>query len=412
MSDTYCKRVENETILRGFSKAGEIALCCKSQDPFPMDTDINELQKVKYALQDGYKHPHCNFCWRQEEKGIKSWRQIGNEIEMNYRNVEIYLDNTCDLACVYCSPKYSSSWSQEIKFAKNNNIDIKDYINEDPYDKQKEQYNHLPKILSYIEQLGREAKESKPLYLCLLGGEPLLSTAFKKDIIDAIVSAFYKTAHRKAFLGINIVTNCNTPDPIINKCIKKIKQNKQMHPNLDIHISVSVEGTGERAEYVRYGLDWNQFHKNLRKWLMLKECSVSFSMAVNLISWKSTPGFFEWAFYIAKEHGQKISFQFNTVMYPLHLSINMLPQDQFFIFDEIEKICIKNKEQFPDEGTYNRFMIQVEQAKNKFSSLSTDKELINKTIKYIDYIKKYRKKDINDFNPELHEYLISQRDGK
>ena len=406
MNDTYCKRVGNEIILRGFHKKGEIALCCKSLHPFSMDTDISEINEVKTALDNGIYHKHCNYCWKLEHNGQKSWRQTGNEMPDDAKkNVEIYLDNTCDLACVYCTPKYSSSWIQEIASANKKNIPIQSFINDDYYDKQKETYNHIPKILSFIEQLGKEAKNSKPLFISMLGGEPLLTSAVKKDVIGSIITAFYKHADDNEYLGIQIVTNGNTPDAIIDKTLNKINQLQDKHPQLRVSVNLSTESIGKAAEFIRYGLDWKQFEKNCNKWLNAPGIDVSWSMAVNMISWKFTPEFLVWAIKKAREYNKKTHFNFNTVDYPQHMSIKMLPPSDYQIFNTIKNICEKNKSIFTNLYLYEKTMMQIESAKTDFSNLHEADIEIKKALKYLDYMKKHRNKDINDINPELLTHL-------
>lgn len=404
-NNTYCKRVENETILRGFSKSGEVALCCKSQNPFPIGTDFSEIQKVKTALNNGEKHSHCSFCWRQEAAGIMSWRQIGNQMTIDAKNVELYLDNTCDHACVYCSPKYSSMWAQEIK----QNPEVTPYVNEENYDRKKEHYNHVPKILGYIEELGKVAKDSAPLYINILGGEPLLTSAVKKDVIGDIIQAFYKHASADEHLGLCIVTNGNTPDHIIDKTIDLLRKKSKKYKNLHLAVNISAESLGSNAEFVRYGLNWNQFKKNLIKWLSLECCTVGFSMAVNMITWKTTPDFLRWAFLHAEEYKQRININFNTVMFPHHLSIKMLPQDQFYIFDEILNVLEENKDLIINQKLYNRLLLQVEQAKDSFGKLSNDEKFKKTAIGYFYYIKHHRHQDIADINPDLLMYLNNRK---
>jgi len=405
INDTFCKRVENELILRGFSKAGEIALCCKSQDPFPIDSNFGIIQEVKDALNNGIKHKHCTCCWQQERKGIYSWRQVGNEMLMEFKNVELYLDNTCDLACIYCSPKYSSRWSQEIKIQKENGRDIQKYVNADYYDEKKENYNHLPRMLKYVELLGKQAKNSKPLYLNLLGGEPLLTSAIKKDVICDIIDAFFSQTTNDQFLGINIVSNCNTPEHVINKTIKLLKQNFQKYKNLRINLTASVESTGEVAEFIRYGLDWNIFEKNLKKWFLLENTNVSFSMAVNIISWKFTPDFFVYVFKKAEEYNKFVNINFNTVMFPKHLSIQMLPDKFLKTYDNIESILYKNKHLIVHDKVFKKIVTQIEQSKHDFGILSKDKKYKSLALGYFDYMRNYRNKDIRKINPELFDFL-------
>ena len=401
MNDTYCARVENETILRGFSKAGEIAFCCKSQNPFPMDAGVEKLNEVKTALDNGIKHKHCSFCWKQESLGIKSWRQIGNELEFKYKNIELYLDNTCDQACIYCSPKYSTSWAQEIK----QNPFTQDFVNAEAYDVGKEKYDHLPSILSYIEEIGKSTPETRPAFINILGGEPLLTSAIKKNVISDIIEAYYKHIDNDTILGISIVTNGNTPDHIIDKTIEILKQKMLKYKNLRLGVSISLESLGLSAEFVRYRLEWTQLKKNLHKWFALKNCTVGFSMAVNMITWKQTPEFFRWTFAKAHEYNQKINFAFNTVMFPRHLSLQMLPKDQFYIFNEMEKVIRHHRHLIVNTERYENLLIQIEQAKDNFGRISHVVEHKEKALQYFTYIKKYRNQDITDVNPELLQYL-------
>lgn len=405
INDTFCKRVENELILRGFSKAGEIALCCKSQHPFPIDSNFGIIQEVKDALNNGIKHKHCTCCWYQESKGIYSWRQVGNDMLVKNKTVELYLDNTCDLACIYCSPKYSSRWNQEIKIQKENGRDIQKYVNADYYDEKKENYNHLPRILKYVELLGKQAKNSKPLVINLLGGEPLLTSAIKKDVICDIIDAFFSQTTNDQFLIINIVSNCNTPEHVINKTIKLLKQNFQKYKNLQISLTASVESTGEVAEFIRYGLDWNRFEKNLNKWFLLENSRIIFSMAVNNISWKFTPDFFVYVFKKAKEYNKRVNINFNTVMFPKHLSIQMLPDKFLKTYDNIESILYKNKHLILNDNVFNKIVTQIEQSKHDFGILSKDKKYKSLALGYFDYMRNYRNKDIRKINPELFDFL-------
>jgi organic radical activating enzyme len=375
-----------------------------------MDTDIKELQQVKNDLDNGIKHKHCNYCWREEELGNKSWRQVGNEMPDNRtRNVEIYLDNTCDLACVYCTPKYSSSWIQEINHAHSQNVPIENFMNYDPFEKEKVKYDHLPKILEYIEELGRTAATEKPIYINFLGGEPLLTSAIKKDVIASIIQAYYKTAGADQYLGIQIVTNCNTPDAIIDKTLERLDELVKIHKNLEVNVNISMESLEKNAEFIRYGLEWDHFVKNLNKWMSKPYVyTFGFSMCVNVLSWRDTPNFIEWAFNQARKNNQTAHLQFNSADFPRHLSLKMLPTSEKHLFEKIEQNIIKNRDNYTNENLFMRNLIQVDQAKNDFGKTANNRAEIKKILDYIDYIKKYRKKDIPEINKDLYEHFLHE----
>lgn len=406
MSDTYCKRIDYETIIRGFNDNGEIALCCKSQHPLSLrHSNLQDLEKVKQDLQDGIKHEHCTFCWTQEAAGDKSWRQIGNEQDFDYNTVELYMNNTCDLACIYCSPKYSSNWEQEVNHAGEDTGLLRSSINDFEFVPRKEKYDHVPKSLDIIEHIGKTS--NAPVQIILLGGEPLLTPFVKKGIINDIIEAFYKSTSDDAVLKLGIVTNANTPDAIIDKAILIIDENKKKHPNLEVFLSISLESTGANAEYVRHGLDFERFDKNLTKW-MGSGNNIMFSMAVNNVSWFDTLNFFEYAFSKAKEFGVLINFRFNVVMYPKHLSISMLPNEYEYVFDDILD-CYEKNDHLIHGGITGRqeFKKQVNHAKSLFATEVDNIEYIKKACIYFDYIKRKRNKCLSEVCTPLYNMLFS-----
>ena len=396
MHDTYCKRSKEELVLRSFNHDVEAALCCKSQHPISL-FDKNKLQKAIDDLDNGIRNKHCTVCWLAEDKGELSWRQIGNDLEIPAKSIEIYFDNTCDQACIYCSPKYSSKWVQEIKYAnKDNSKFLKKIINDESFEPTPKQ-DHKKAIMSEIENAGANAEKNKVVAIILLGGEPLISPQFvKKNILEEIVETFYSKADESVRLRLNIVTNGNTPDAQIDNTINIANKLLKKYTNLKIIVQLSIESTGKNAEYVRYGLNYDQFVKNTIKYFQ-SDIRVGFSMSVNTVSYTDTPNFLQTMFNLCKTHSKlkQLALNFNLVDYPEFLSIKTLPKEMDYILDECMDIVKQNKNGFYDVFFYNRTVQQIEHARQKIGT-NVDKKLSELRKQYFNYIKNNRNMDIEN----------------
>lgn len=401
MHDTYCKRSKYELILRSFNHDVEAALCCKTQRPVSL-FDKDKLEQIKLDLDNGVKSLNCGVCWRAEAKGELSWRQIGNELEIPGKSIEIYFDNTCDQACIYCSPKYSSKWVQEIKYAtEENNKFLTKIINDKSFEPTPKQ-NHKQAIMHEVYEAGRTANDNDSVAIILLGGEPLMSKQFSKvNLLEEIVTTFYKDAKDSVQLHVTLVTNANTSDAIIDATIETANQLLEDYPQLDLVAQLSIESTGANAEYVRYGLDYTQFQKNLIKYFH-SDIKIGFSMAINTVSYFDTANFMQYVIDTCNKHDPlaRTFFNFNIVDFPEFLSIKTLPTDYEYILDQCQKICENSYNSFYDVHFYNKILQQIEHARKKLGS-KIDPKLYTLAGNYFDYIKNYRHLDLNDVNDEL-----------
>lgn len=406
MADTWCKRAEHELILRSFNNEVEAALCCKSQNPVSL-FDKGALQKVKEDLKNGIKNTHCTVCWLHESKGIQSWRIIGNLSRINDKTIEVYLDNTCDQACIYCSPKYSSKWSQEVNHA--SIIDksfLKTVLNDNTFVETKKQ-NNITLILDQLVDIGEHSKPDVAYQIILLGGEPLLSPYLKKNVIDDIISAFYLKTNVDRKLKIIIVTNGNTPDLLMDRTLLVINESLEKYKNLKFTINLSMEATDNIAEFVRHGVSWKQFIKNYKKYLD-NGVEVGFSMTLNNVTFMNTPTFLKEMIELAKNSNgwrKRTFFKVNVAQYPKFLSIALLPESYRYIFNECKQIIQNNKEYILDNVFFNQFFQDLSFAEDLFSSEVEKQKHVSIALNYFEYLKRTRGTNLLDVNPDLHQYL-------
>lgn len=405
-NDTYCKRSNYELILRSFNNDVEAALCCKSQHPVSL-FDEGALEKVQDDLENGIRNKHCTICWLHEANGIDSWRLQGNVTRIAEKSIEVYLDNTCDQKCIYCSAKYSSQWAQEINYAKGADKEFLTNMLNDETFVATQKKNHIDIILNKIAQLGAESRDYHSHQIILLGGEPLISPHVKKDVIDDIVGAFYSRTEPTRQLKIMVVTNGNSPDVVIDRAIQSMKHNMEKYENLKFTINLSMEATGATAEFVRYGVDWNQFIKNYEKYLE-NDLEVGFSMTMNSVSFLDTPNFINQMIEIAKNSKgwrKRTFFRLNVAQYPKFLSIATLPEEYRYIFDKCKRIISKNKEFILDELFISSFFKEIYFAEKLFGNEYDKKQQTTNALRYFEYLKRTRNQDIAEINPELNNYL-------
>lgn len=392
-----CVRSNHEIIFRPLENV--VGLCCKMHPGAEMFTD--ELDKIKSDLHEGIKNPSCSTCWKSEASGSKSWRMHGNEHYLKKPNkyqIELYFDNTCDSACVYCSRIYSSKWEQEIL---NTNYSPPTWAGraiKSKHDSEK----YAEYVFDYISQVAKNKKDDDYYEIILLGGEPLLMSINKQELLDLTIESFFKYADPTTYLLLTIQTNANTPAKLMNKCLEKMKFYKKKYANLNYLISVSGESVGKNFEYVRYGCSYERFVDNFNKWASTGYL-INTNMAINPISITMLPDYFNFLISVATEHDIKIDVAVNIVYTP-GITIGFL-DDRFKKYvKRAIKLVNSRKDQFNNHAEI------VEKLQGLHNTIGSDITLtrIKQFSNAIDYFKKVRKVSLNDVNPLLVDYIAEK----
>lgn len=206
-------------------------------------------QQVQKIMLEGQWPKGCAWC---ENKGHSLQKRMfdifPSRQEEDYQPNSFrlqYLDarwsNTCNLACVYCSSMYSSTWAQEL----NESVRI-----------EREQKNELlDYVLDHVELL-------KEVYLA--GGEPLLM----KENEQLIAAIKQRNPDCKVLVNTNLTRTNNSKifDDLIT-----LKNCSWL---------ISVDDSHDRFEYMRYPATWTEFAENLET---LYNKSSVFQMAFNMV---------------------------------------------------------------------------------------------------------------------------------
>lgn len=231
---------------------------------------------------------------------------------INFETYELVLSSACDLKCIYCHPKDSSSWAKELGVPMNRgSIEWETTIMNALFD-------HLKK---------RTYESDKTYWFYFSGGEPTYNPQ-TLELIEKIVT-LVPNPH------IVISTNGNTKPKVMNQYVQSIRN----HSNVKWTFDCSVDAVLEQAEAIRYGLKWNSLIHNISILAQEPNVEVAISPTVNMYS---IPGMYDFVVYfhtlfLKNNLATKHMFNFNMVQepdlspwsMPSHYAINLQPAIEY-----------------------------------------------------------------------------------
>ena len=260
-----------------YIQRGVAASCCRAY-PEPLPADISSLLNTwdfeNQQLSQGVPITSCESCWRQEQQGMLSFRQLNSDRISN--DIELYLSNLCNHMCSYCSPKFSSTWEDSIRSqgmfehisaSAKDNLKIIDHA-------QVDLEHWFREISQYIISQPKNSVSLK-----LLGGEPLMQFKNLQRVIEV------GSDNIKQLI---IHTNLNPPN---NKFLGWLLENI---PVDKLRFTISIDSTPEYNHIPRSGFDREQFLINLE---LLKQHQVEFDLlsVFNVLSIFDLANFVRWA---------------------------------------------------------------------------------------------------------------------
>jgi organic radical activating enzyme len=228
----------------------------------------------------------CEYCKKIEDAGGSSDRLLHLNIpnltppeldidasatSVTPRIVEVYLDNVCNMSCVYCEDKYSSKIQQENnrfgRFEKNGLV-IDNFSSRDSNQTQ----------LTDEFWIWMDTHYSDIRRLHILGGEPFYQKQF-----DICMNFLY--THKNKELEFNIVSNLMIAPDKFKNYIMRIKQLVIDRKIKRFDLTASIDCWGAEQEYVRYGLKLDQWKENFEflvneKWITLNINQVITSLTI------------------------------------------------------------------------------------------------------------------------------------
>jgi organic radical activating enzyme len=298
--------------------------------------NTDQKKEDRRKMIAGERPPGCEYCWKIEDMGrdavsdrvykskiypieaLNEARNTPYTEDVNLRTLEIAFDRTCQFACSYCNPAFSSTWVKDIRrngAYQNLVSDGRNHFTHDHANAQLYDYGeHNPYIDAFFKwwesDLHRTLQE-----LRITGGEPLMSGHTWK-LID-----WFRTNSGKSSTRLAINSNLGTQVDI-DRLLDSTK-------GMAIDIYTSNEAVGTQAEYIRDGLVWADWMHNVERLLSSKQFrGIHVMCTINALCLDSLDQLLDRIVKWKLEYGRDaISFTLNILRFPSFQSPLVLPDN-------------------------------------------------------------------------------------
>lgn len=390
MSDTFC-------ILPWIhfyaNPDGNVLPCCIGNHHRPLGNvqensiiDIwnsDRYKEMRLNMLSGKRCAECNSCYQAEDAGVNSFRQSVNKDYAEFLNyadetkpdgsldtmklkyLDIRWSNICNFKCRGCSSTYSSSWATE---------DNKQGHNKKVFIFAGGKNNDL-----LYDQIKPYISEVKEIYFA--GGEPLLMDKHY-DILNHLIET------NNTDIKIRYNTNLSS---LSFKNTSVIDLWKQFS---NLHLNISLDSWGDRAEYIREGTEWDKLVENIKR--VKESCPhihIGVASVVSAFNVYTLPEFIEYMI-------DKNLVDSNTTA-----SFYCLINPNFYSFDVFDSDT-RNKivDKLLKRQYNNHIKSQINNVIKQLASATPDENLRRQFKQHTDHYDLIRNKKFIETFPELKEF--------
>lgn len=299
----------------------------------------NTVQKKidRLNMQLGNRPRGCEYCWKIEDMGrdaisdrvyksriypieaLDEAYQKPHQEDVNLRTLEIAFDRTCQFACSYCNPAFSSTWVRDIKQNGAYAGLVSDGRNHFTHTHDASQLYRFGETNPYTEaffQWWETDLHSTLQELRITGGEPLMSAETWK-LID-----WFKNNKGKSQTRLAINSNLGMEFDVIKRAVDACSE-------IELDIYTSNESLGAQAEYIRDGLVWEQWEYNMKQLMEIDRLrGLHVMCTINALCLETLPEFLERLMLWKAQYGRAmLSFTLNILRFPSFQSALILPDE-------------------------------------------------------------------------------------
>ena len=296
-----------------------------------------QKKKDRIQMQQGERPAGCEYCWKIEDMGPgyvsdRTYKSIIYEIhhlheaaatpadqDIDLKTLEISFDRTCQFACSYCNPAFSSTWVKDIRNHGPYQGLVSDGRNHFTHGHDNAQLFRFGERNPYVDaffawwetDLHRTLQE-----LRITGGEPLMS-GYTWQLIDWFRDNPGRSRTRLA-VNSNLGMEWGTVQRLLDGC-----------KDIELDIYTSMESMSTQAEYIRDGLDWQLWKNNVEKICRGQQPRALHVMCtVNALCLESLPEFLDEMMHTKSLYGWDWpNFTLNILRFPSFQSALVLPDD-------------------------------------------------------------------------------------
>jgi sulfatase maturation enzyme AslB (radical SAM superfamily) len=230
--------------------------CCLRNNRFQINTAKNFWHNNNFILlreknKTGTWDPGCSNCQRLEASGHTSMRtgmNAGLEIEGKTElsgpaRIDLMIDISCNLACRSCGTHSSTFWQKHLK---EHGLWTRPIFSP----------RHSSEVIQSLQQL--DLSNLRQVVFC--GGETMLGQSYW-DVADWLANNVPNAQQQ--------LTVCFQTNGTQSISAKNINVIEKLHL---VKLHVSLDGVGEKFEYLRWPATWNQVTDNI---LQIKQTAPS-----------------------------------------------------------------------------------------------------------------------------------------
>jgi organic radical activating enzyme len=349
-----------------------------AQDPSSLH-NTKHKQRMRELMLDGRRPQECRYCWNVEDT-IKDENNFSDRIlksaaypldrsnaiaqtkllTADPTHLEVSFSTTCNFACSYCSADVSSSWMKELKkhgpfktefplitleqIESDNKIPIPDHEH-NPY---------IEAFWKWWPELYKSLKVAR-----ITGGEPLLSSHTFK-IFD------YIEQHPRSDLDLAINSNMGVPRLLIERFASKVQNLLSNNKIKKFTLFTSCEAHGDHANYIRHGMNYNDWYDNCTYFLQtVPDTVISIMVTYNAMSVVSYLRYLQDVTRLKKQFPNRVRIDTSYMANPKCLTIDILPKE-FLKYFELQERYVKL---MYDNKLFDEWeLLKIQRLKNYFQS--------------------------------------------
>jgi organic radical activating enzyme len=380
----------------------------------------NTAQKKadREMMQRGERPAGCEYCWKIEDMGrdavsdrvykskiypieaLDRAYTTPPETDVDLRTLEIAFDRTCQFACSYCNPAFSSTWVKDIRNNGPYTGLVSDGRNHFTHAHDAAQLYRFGETNPYVEAFFAwwESDLHQTLEeLRITGGEPLMSGETWK-LLD-----WFKENRGKSTTRLAINSNLGA-EVDVDRLLASIE-------GLEVDIYTSNESVGLQAEYIRDGLDWRAWIDNVNKIAASGRVRrIHVMNTINALCLDSLPEFLDLICWFKNIYGHnKISFTLNILRFPSFQSPLVLSEElRTYYRNRLIKFSLRMKESdILEEHEHNhiqRLIDYLDVVKTPHSEAFDRPKLLNDFQEFYTQYDQRRGKDFVKTFPHLAEW--------
>ena len=372
-----------------------------------------EKKEQRRQMQCGERPGGCEYCWKLEDMGAdfisdrvyKSKIYTQEELndayntdhneDIDLRTLEIAFDRTCNFACSYCNPAFSTTWVKDLKqngAYKHLLSDGRGHFIHEHDSAQKFKFGETnPYVEAFFKwwdtDLHRTLRE-----LRITGGEPMMSADLWR-LLD-----WFKQNVDKSKTTIAINSNLGGKAELFDKLVEA----KQHLPRLDVY--TSCEATAQAAEYIRDGLDFDYWWNNITT-LAQNDIHTHCMFTINALCLQTLPDLINKILDARKTYGKDFAFMsYNILRFPSFQSPLVLPH-------QLRESCVTRLKQIDqtrmhdwEQGHLTRLIEYLQVVETPHSESFEMPKLHNDFKKFYTQYDIRRNKTFANAFPELEEW--------